>query len=110
MLDNAVHKRLYYVHNEKPRRHYDKDTKRQRTTGLGLSNCTSPIHTPYTIKGDCIMTRVYNPHPYQIKDNECNNLNSAKSYVSKFEKHVLEWEHDDYTQVEINDIIEEFTC
>ena len=56
------------------------------------------------------MTRVYNPHPYQIKDNECNNLNSAKSYVSKFEKHVLEWEHDDYTQVEINDIIEEFTC
>jgi len=50
-----------------------------------------------------------NPYPYQIKDTECNRLASAKSYVSKFEKHVLEWEHDDYTQVEINTIIEEVT-
>ncbi len=56
------------------------------------------------------MARVYNPHPYQIKDTECNRLSSAKVYVNKFEKHVLEWEHDDYTQVEINDIIEEVLC
>ena len=56
------------------------------------------------------MTKVYNPHPYQIKDIECDRLASAKSYVSKFEKHVIEWEHDDYTQVEINDIIEEVLC
>jgi hypothetical protein len=46
-------------------------------------------------------------YPYQIKDVECNRLAYAKSYVTKFEKHVLEWEHDTYTQVEINDIIEE---
>ena len=53
---------------------------------------------------------MYNPYPYQIKDTEYNKLSSVKSYVNKFEKHVLEWEHDDYTQVEINDIIEEVLC
>jgi hypothetical protein len=34
---------------------------------------------------------------------------SCRYYVNKYEKHVLEWEHDSYTQVEVNDIIEELT-
>ena len=109
MLDNAVHKRLYYVHNEKPRRHYE-NIKETRITGQRLPSRDIIVPSPYNIKGDCIMTGVYNPHPYQIKDTECNRLSSAKVYVNKFEKHVLEWEHDDYTQVEINDIIEEVLC
>ena len=41
---------------------------------------------------------------------EPSKLTACKNYVNKFEKHVLEWEHDDYTQVEINDIIEEVLC
>ena len=38
-----------------------------------------------------------------------SKVTACRTYVNKYEKHVLEWEHDDYTQVEINDIIEENT-
>jgi hypothetical protein len=32
---------------------------------------------------------------------------ACRYYVNRYEKHVLEWEHDEYTQVEINNIITE---
>ena len=54
MLDNAVHKRLYYVHNEKPRRHYE-NIKETRITGQRLPKWVSIVPSPYSIKGGWIM-------------------------------------------------------
>jgi hypothetical protein len=40
---------------------------------------------------------------------DLSKVTACRNYVNKYEKHILEWEHDDYTQVEVNDIIEELT-
>ena len=52
----------------------------------------------------------YPPIDAYLNRKEPSKLTACKSYVGKFEKHVLEWEHDEYTQVEINDVIEEVLC
>ena len=52
----------------------------------------------------------YPPIEKSLNLNEPSYVEACKSYVYKFEKHVLEWEHDNHTQVEINDVIKEVLC
>jgi hypothetical protein len=54
-----------------------------------------------------INNATYPPIDAYLSRKEHTNVAACKSYVYKYEKPILEWEHDDYTQVEINDIIEE---
>ena len=52
----------------------------------------------------------YPPIEKSLNLNQPSVVAACRSYVNKYEKPILEWEHDDYTQVEINDVIKEVLC